>query len=140
MGRAEVNYLLDTNAWLFGYAKPEVLSAEVRDLLSDESEVFGISKISLWEVGKKHQIGKLLLDAPFERWLKKALRPNFVLLDLSEEIIVEAMRLPDFPNNDPADELIVATANVHGLTLLTCDKLLQNYQHSSIRYFKPKKA
>lgn len=31
------------------------------------------------------------------------------------------MRLRDFPNHDPGDELIAATARVHKLTLLTTD-------------------
>ena len=105
--------------------------------MSDDSEVFGLSMMSIWEVGKKHQIGKLQLDVPFEQWLSKALRPNFMILHLTSEIIVEAMRLPRFPNNDPADELIVATAKVHGLTLLTCDKMLRHYRHAKIHYFKP---
>ena len=47
------------------------------------------------------------------------------------------MSLPDFPVNDPADELIVATARVHGLTLLTTDTKLKGYGHARIRYFTP---
>jgi PIN domain nuclease of toxin-antitoxin system len=42
-----------------------------------------------------------------------------------------------FPNRDPADELIVATARVHRLTLLTTDTQLRHYRHAQIRYFTP---
>ena len=42
-----------------------------------------------------------------------------------------------FPNRDPAYELIVATARVHRLTLLTTDTQLKNYRHAQIRYFTP---
>jgi PIN domain nuclease of toxin-antitoxin system len=52
-------------------------------------------------------------------------------------VVVEAMQLPDFPNQDPGDELIVATARVHKLTLLTTDTKLKGYRHARIQYFKP---
>lgn len=47
------------------------------------------------------------------------------------------MRLRDFPNCDPGDELIAVTARVHKLTLLTTDIRLKNYRHACISYFKP---
>lgn len=53
------------------------------------------------------------------------------------EIIVEATRLPDFPVNDPADELIVATARLHQLMLWTSDTKLRGYPHATLRYFTP---
>jgi PIN domain nuclease of toxin-antitoxin system len=42
-----------------------------------------------------------------------------------------------FPSRDPADELIVATARVHRLTLLTTDTQLRRYRHAQIRFFTP---
>jgi len=63
-----------------------------------------------------------------------------VIVPLSDDIVVEAMRLPEFPHRDPADELIVATARVHRLTLLTTDAKLKGYAHARIHYFKPKTA
>lgn len=38
------------------------------------------------------------------------------------EVVSEAMMLPAFPNRDPVDELIVATARIHQLTLLTAGR------------------
>ena len=50
---------------------------------------------------------------------------------------VESTRLPEFPVNDPANQLIVATARVHKLTLLTTDTKLKGYRHARIHYFTP---
>ena len=50
------------------------------------------------------------------------------------------MRLPDFPNRDPGDELIVATARVHKLTLLTTHTKLKGHRHTRIHYFKPEEG
>jgi PIN domain nuclease of toxin-antitoxin system len=70
-------------------------------------------------------------------WLKEAVAAHIHLLPLTPEIIADAMALPDFPVRDPADELIVATARVHKLTLLTTDSKLKSYRHARIRYFTP---
>jgi PIN domain nuclease of toxin-antitoxin system len=61
-------------------------------------------------------------------------------LGLNPEIVADAMRVPEFPNRDPADEWIVATARVHRLTLLTTDRRLRRYRHAKIGYFRPLRA
>ncbi len=132
-----MNLLLDTNVWLFGYIDPEALPEEIRELLGKRDAQFGLSAISLWEVGKKHQVGKLELKRELGAWLKEAVAAHIHLLPLTPEIIADAMSLPDFPTRDPADELIVATARVHRLTLLTSDTKLKNYRHARIHYFTP---
>jgi len=132
-----VRYLLDTSAWLRGYLEPETVPGAEQVIMSKSGEVFGLASISLWEVGKKHQQGKLPLPGGLTVWFKHALGNNIEILPLTPEIIVDAMSLPRFPNRDPADELIVAAARVHNLTLLTTDRRLKGYRHARIHYFKP---
>lgn len=132
-----MTFLLDTNVWLFAANEPDVLPQEIRTILDRDEAQFGLSAISLWEVGKKHQIGKLELNQELGSWLKGALAAHIQVLPLTSEIVADAMNLPDFPNRDPADELIVATARVHTLTLLTADTKLKAYRHARIRYFTP---
>lgn len=137
MGGTEVTYLLDTNVWLWSANKRSSLPPAELALLSDSDATFGLSIMSIWEVAKKHQIGKLPLSAPFGEWFRRALTPNITIIQLTPEIITDAMKLPSFPNHDPADELIVATAVAHGLTLITSDKMLRGYKHARVHYFKP---
>lgn len=132
-----MKYLLDTSAWLRGYAEPDTVPADERKLMSAAGEVFGLSAMSLWEIGKKHQQGKLALPSGLADWFKHALGNNTRILPLTPDIVGDAMGLPEFPNRDAADELIVATARVHRLTLLTTDTKLKNYRHARIRYFTP---
>ncbi len=68
-----MTFLLDTNVWLFAANAPDVLPQEIRTLLDRDEAQFGLSAISLWEVGKKHQIGKLELNQELGSWLKGAL-------------------------------------------------------------------
>jgi PIN domain nuclease of toxin-antitoxin system len=58
-------------------------------------------------------------------------------MPLTPEIIADVMSLSDFPNRDPADELILATARVRRLTLLTTDAQLKRYRYAQIRHSTP---
>jgi PIN domain nuclease of toxin-antitoxin system len=137
VGGHEVTHLLDTNVWLWAYLDTGALPEDVRSIVDERGAQFALSAISLWEVGKKHQIGKLDLKQELGIWLRGAVASHIQVLPLTSEIIADAMSLPDFPNRDPADELIVATARVHKLTLLTADTKLKGYRHARIRYFTP---
>jgi PIN domain nuclease of toxin-antitoxin system len=132
-----VTYLLDTNVWLWAYLDAGVLPEDVREIVSRRDSQFGLSAISLWEVGKKHQIGKLDLHQELAAWLRGAVATHIHVLPITPDVVADAMQLPDFPNRDPADELIVATARVHNLTLVTSDSKLKGYRHARIRHFAP---
>src|SRR4051812_14805899 len=103
---------MDTSAWVRGVSSPETLPRQIQEILGTAEER-ALSAMSVWQVGKKHQIGKLELTHPLATWLTGALPPSVVILPITPEIVVEAMQLPEFPNRNPADELIVATARVH---------------------------
>ncbi len=132
-----MRYLLDTGVWLRGVNEQETIPPDALKLLRVPDEIFGLSAISLWEVGKKVQIGKLPLPKDLPAWFEDALTSNLTLFPITPEIVAEAMRLPDFPNRDPGDELIIATARVHKLTVLTTDTKLKGYHHARIHYFTP---
>lgn len=132
-----MNYLLDTSAWLRSVLFAQTVPADIQRLMDDPDIEFGLSIYSLWEAAKKHQKGKLPLPMELSHWIKAAVPQNVRLLPLTPEIIVESIRLPDFPVNDPGGELIVATARVHKLTLLTTDTKLKGYRHARVRHFRP---
>ena len=132
-----MKHLLDTGVWLRAGTQPHTIPSAALRLLQAPHETYGLAAISLWEVGKKVQTGKLPLPKDLPGWFADALAPNIELLGLTAEVVTDAMRLPEFPNRDPADELIVATARVHKLTLLTTDTKLKDYRHAHIHYFRP---
>ncbi len=129
--------LLDSSVWMRSALEGHTLPEEIRRIVGDSGESLGLSIFSLWEAAKKHQRGKLPLPMDLAAWLKAAIPDHVVVLPLTNDIIVESTRLPDFPVKDPADELIVATARVHKLTLLTTDTKLKGYRHARIHYFTP---
>ena len=110
-----MKYLLDTSTWIWVNSDASKLSRRAEEILKDPDSVFGLCSISLWEVAKKVQKGKLQLDRPVLQWIKTALPETVQVLPVTPEIAVVSTQLKDF-HKDPADQIIVATAKVHGLT------------------------
>lgn len=131
-----MTYLLDTSVLIRAALAPNTIPSAELKILGAANAVFGLCAYSLWEVGKKVQKGKLVLPNDLAAWFDNVLT-NVTILPLTPAVITDAMRLPDFPNHDPGDELIVATARVHKLTLFTTDTELKGYRHAKIHYFKP---
>src|SRR5205085_853710 len=105
MGGDEVRHLLDSSVWLMSALREQVLPADIQEIVGDADETVGLSIFSLWEAAKKHQQGKLPLPMDLTAWLKAAIPHNVHVLPLTADIIVESTRLPEFPVNDPADQL-----------------------------------
>lgn len=133
-----MKFLLDTSTWVRSALKPGTLPDRIRDLLSTVDETYALSVISVWEVAKKVQVGKLTLPLEIRRWVARAITENIMLLPLDEDVLIAATELPSFSVRDPADEIIVATARQYDLTLITSDRELRGYKHARIHYFKPR--
>lgn len=128
-----VTLLLDTCAWLDAFAAPELLKPSIRKLLAGEQRVC-VSAISLLEVARKEAKGELVFGMALAKWFQLAL-PAYRLrvLEISPEIAMDATRLPAWSHKDPADQVIVATARLHGLKIVTSDwKILKYRQVRSI--------
>jgi PIN domain nuclease of toxin-antitoxin system len=51
--------------------------------------------------------------------------PGLETLPLTVDVAIDSERLPESFPGDPADRLIAATARVHGLVVITADRLLR---------------
>ena len=122
-------YLLDTCAWIDAFSAPELLRADVRTLIQSQ-RLIHIASISLLEVARKEAAGQLIFGMPLAEWFHSALPQNRVkVIDLSPSISIDATRLPVWEHKDPCDRLVVATARVHRLTVLTSDVKILAYPH-----------
>jgi PIN domain nuclease of toxin-antitoxin system len=74
--------------------------------------------------------GRLSVAITAEKWLDAALGIEGVeLLPLTPKIAVESISLPGDFHKDPADRIIVATARIHGISLVTEDRAIRSYEH-----------
>jgi PIN domain nuclease of toxin-antitoxin system len=122
--------LSGTHIWIFWEADPQRLRSSHRAILERTEGRFAVSIISCWEIAKLVQYRRLDLDRPVGEWLNSALsRPGLELLPISPEIAVESAQLPEPFHRDPADQLIVATARIRRIPLLTEDSKILAYPH-----------
>jgi len=116
--------LLDTHAWIWWIDQDRRLGAAAiaaLDALSGDERPF-LSDISLWEVATLVERGRLSLDIPFAEWLESAAHPRSVrIVPITTAIAAAVAELPASFHRDPADRVIVATARVLGVPLLTRD-------------------
>lgn len=120
--------LLDTHIWVWWVQGDRRLTQQHQTLLQvHQIDGLGISLYSCWEVAKLVEYSRLVLPCSLEEWFTTALAyPGIRCLELTLPIIMESTRLPGF-HKDPADQLIVATARVLNLPLLTADQKILSY-------------
>ncbi len=119
--------LLDTHVWIWLSAgQDRSLSLAAKKAIRSASEKW-ISAISCWELAKLVEKNRIGFSIPVLSWIRQSLLEKDVrIADLSPEVAVESTRLQDF-HRDPADQIIVATARVLGMPLVTSDQRIRNY-------------
>ena len=123
---AIVKYLLDTHAVDWGFHNEVRLSAQARTIMKAAAQGdLAISDVTLSELARHLAHGVIKTTVPAEVWLRLAIA-DLVVLPVTTEIALGAAYLNwetgGKPHRDPADRHIVATAIVHHLPLITCDR------------------
>ena len=116
--------LLDTHIWIWSLLEPTRLDARIRQALEDRHNELWLSPISTWELVALVQKKRILLGEHLESWLEKARAAAPLREALLSHEIAAASGDVDLTHPDPADRLLVATARVLGLTLVTSDERL----------------
>lgn len=132
--------LLDTHVWIWLLEDCQELSPAVVKRLDSAAKSGGlfVSAISVWELATLAAKGRLRFPVPLETWVDSALRqPGMRLLPLSPAISLESARLVDF-HGDPADRILVASARLENLVLVTRDrKILEWAIKSDLVHVQP---
>lgn len=115
--------LLDTHTLLWTLVEPERLSARAAAAIAaEESDVF-VSVVSPWELAIAKARGRLDPPDDLESHLQ---RNRFELLPVKLRHIppIESMA---HHHRDPFDRMLVAQAQVEGMTLVSVDRKLRQY-------------
>ena len=127
MGALDLNLLADTEIFIWVASEPNRLSADVARMIADPGNQIYLSHASIWEIAIKHGIGKLNLPNDPVLWVPSRMeRHRMSGLPIEMSHVFGAGRLPLY-HRDPFDRLIVAQAQIEGLTLLTSDTRLAEY-------------
>ncbi len=126
--------LLDTHIWVWMVDGDSTrLSPAVVVLLGDAAREGSllISDISFREVANNAAKGRLSLSIDPVIWLERAARaPGVAHLQVDRSALIQSTRLRGSPVRDPADRILLATAQLNGAALVTCDKEIIDYAHT----------
>lgn len=121
--------LIDTQALIwFGFGDPRLgkkASARLVQAIADKDAA--MSPISFWEAAMLVRKGRIALGVSTRDWADALLRIGVQVVGLTADIAITAGELPDQIPGDPADRLIVATAQRVGCPLMTADRNILRY-------------
>ena len=119
--------LLDTHTALWMVNEHEKLSPTAKALLRDDEHTLFISITSLWEMAIKVSLGKLSeLDGGMGAFTVKIAIMPIEVFPITTDHVRMVESLP-FVHRDPFDRMIVATAMVDDMTILTADSSIPRY-------------
>ncbi|MGD0368692.1 MAG: type II toxin-antitoxin system VapC family toxin [Acidobacteriaceae bacterium] len=121
-------YLLDSNVLLWLNLDPgRIAGAIIAEL--DAAEAVYFSAASAWELAIKQSLGKLRMTGSISAFVAKA---GLLEIAVTTKFAEAAAQLP-MHHRDPFDRIIVAQARGEGLTLITSDRRLANYDVKILR-------
>ena len=118
--------LLDTQLLLWTVDDPSRFSGSAAELLEDKANRVYFSLASIWEASIKFALSRSDFTMPPGKLRDGLLRSGFTELPIASEHVIAVSRLPHI-HRDLFDRLLVAQAEVEGLTLMTTDKTLAKY-------------
>ena len=122
--------VLDTHAWIWFVNDPRQLSAPARRAAEEamSREAIYISSISAWEVALLAASGRIELTISVQDWIagSEAL-PFFNFVPVDNAIFIRSVFLPGPIHSDPADRIIIATAIMKGMPVVTRDEKIRKY-------------
>ncbi len=116
--------LLDSHAFLWWLAEDPKLSAGAREAVADPLSVVHVSAASVWELAIKASLGKLDLDGA--NLVEEIAENHFVELSMTARHSLAAAALPRH-HEDPFDRMLIAQAQVEGMTVVTRDPAFRAY-------------
>lgn len=120
--------VLDTHALLWWALDPDQLSAVAAARLFEMEREGGLaSSISIWELGIKIKRGQLDIGMTVDEFAARLERTGSVeLVPVDTKVWLRSLSL-EWEHRDPADRVIVATALIAGVPLLTRDRALHEF-------------
>ena len=121
-----MRYLLDTCALIWLGMGGGNLSADVKRRLTVASSLH-YSSISAWEIARLQKEGKVVIPVDIEEFLADLTELyGLSAIPPTDDIMLRAANLPDF-HKDPADRIIIATALISGMPIVTGDGKFSQY-------------
>lgn len=126
-----LKFLLDTHCWIWLTGDWSRLPSPLRRRILREPSNLVLSAGSVVEIGIKHVTGRLKLPMGPNRMVAELKADGVTLLSITVD---HALRMATLPlhHQDPFDRLLVAQAQVEGLTIVSADPNVLAYNVAAI--------
>lgn len=121
-----MNLLVDTHLVLWAAFAPKRLSKRARQLLEAPNAKLWFSAASIWEIAIKRTLNRTDFDVEPRRLRRGLLDNGWLELAISGDHAAAVWELAAI-HNDPFDRMLVAQAQIEGLTLVTSDEIVARY-------------
>jgi len=119
--------LVDTHVFLSFISDDRRLSSRSLAALIDPGNELYLSVAGIWEIVIKHQIGKLPMPEPVDRFLEQEINKNRILvLPILQDHVFRLLDLP-LIHRDPFDRILVAQSIEDHLPIVSNDRMLSEY-------------
>ena len=124
--------LLDTCTLLWLASDQKKLSSKAKKEIEKNAQSLFISAITAFEIAIKCRNGKLELPLPSLDWFTEAIDFHGIReIPVTSSIAVSSVQLPPL-HNDPCDRIIIATSQLNAMKIVTCDKLISQYENAEV--------
>lgn len=119
--------LLDTHALIWCWTGDRRMSPVALEALSDPTNEVLISPASVWEMRTKARLGRLGgVPNLLESFATLIRRSGFLVVDINWQHAYAAAAF-EVAHQDPFDRMLAAQASIEGLTLVTADPAMNQF-------------
>lgn len=126
-----MNYLLDTQIFLWWVAADRRLQKTLRELIADPTNRIWLSAASAWEMEIKSALGRLTIPNDLEQQLAGN---GIEALPIYLRHVQTLRGLPSI-HGDPFDRILVAQSIADALVLVTADPVVASYPCRTVTNF-----
>jgi PIN domain nuclease of toxin-antitoxin system len=126
-----MNYLLDTQVFLWLDSAPENFSPQAR-IVEDLQKTLRLSVASIWELQIKHSLGKIRFETTLSELVESQTKTNGIkILPITLTHVLALESLPSI-HKDPFDRVIISQAKVEGWPVVSSDRTFLHYPVSVV--------
>lgn len=124
--------LLDTHVIVWLASAQKNLSLRVKQAIRQNAEELFISSISALEIAILVKRNRLRLPVGAGEFVERALKQHGIHeIPVDRQIAIASASLPDI-HNDPFDRIILATALLNGMSILSKDRVIPQYRDMKV--------
>lgn len=132
-----MSYLLDTHVWLWLQTARARIRPDMLARLQPRETGVLLSAVSSWEIALKWALGKLPLPEAPATYVPSRMEHSGVQgLAIEHAHTLQVAELPKH-HGDPFDRLLIAQAQLEGLTIVTADPVFDRYDVPVVHATRP---